>query len=77
MHNRGTVVFMLTHTHVDPVLFAGRSDSVIGFFTSRQAAEVAQEGHARLPGFSDSPAGFKIHVIELDSLLTQPIEIWE
>lgn len=70
-------VFLLTHEHVDADLFAGRSDSEIGVFTSRAKAEDALKRHAILPGFKDSPENLKIHTIKLDALLDTPIEIWE
>ena len=70
-------VFLLLHTHVHPDLFAGRSTGFIGVFGSEAKASKSLQRHALLEGFKDCPAGFAIHRIELDSLLADPIEMWE
>ena len=70
-------VFLLLHTRIHPDLFAGRSTKFIGVFSSEEKAADSLRRHATLEGFSDAPDGFAIHRIELDSLLTNPIEIWE
>ena len=70
-------VFLLLHTRIHPDLFAGRSTKFIGVFSSEETAAASLRRHAALEGFSDTPEGFAIHRIELDSLLTNPIEIWE
>ncbi|SDL98622.1 hypothetical protein SAMN04487916_12035 [Arthrobacter sp. ov407] len=70
-------VFLLLHTHVHPDLFAGRSTSFIGVFCSEAKASNSLRSHALLEGFKDCPEGFAIHRIELDSLLADPIEMWE
>lgn len=70
-------VFLLLHSRVHPDLFAGRSTKFIGVFSSEAEAADSLRRHALLEGFKDSPDGFDIHRIELDSLLAEPIEIWE
>lgn len=70
-------VFLLLHTRIHPDLFAGRSTKFIGVFSSEEKAADSLRRHATLEGFSDAPDGFAVHRIELDSLLTNPIEIWE
>ena len=70
-------VFLLLHTHVHPDLFAGRSTSFIGVFSSGAKGSNSLTSHALLEGFKDCPEGFAIQQIELDSLLADPIEIWE
>lgn len=70
-------VFLLLHTRIHPDLFAGRSTKFIGVFSSEEKASDSVRRHAALDGFTDAPEGFAIHRIELDSLLANPIEIWE
>lgn len=70
-------VFLLVHSHVHPDLFAGRSDSFIGVFSSEEEAVASMRRHALLPGFKDSQEGFAIFQIELNHLLPDPIEMWE
>lgn len=70
-------VFLVVHTHTDPVLFAGRSDKLIGIFSSESEAVAAINGLSQLEGFKEVPEGFVVHSVELDSPLTDPIELWE
>jgi hypothetical protein len=60
-----------------PDLFAVGSTKFIGVFNSEEKAADSLRRHATLEGFTDAPEGFAIHRIELDSLLANPIEIWE
>jgi hypothetical protein len=71
------LVFLLLHTHIHPDLFAGRSTTLIGVFSSEAQAQDSLRRHAVLEGFKDSPEGFAIHRIELNTLLANPIEMWE
>jgi hypothetical protein len=70
-------VFLLLHSRAHPDLFAGRSTKFIGVFSAEAKAADSLRRHALLVGFEDSPDGFAIHRIELDSLLAEPLEIWE
>ena len=73
----GRLVFLLLHTHIHPDLFAGRSTKLIGVFSSETQAQDSLRRHAVLEGFKDSPEGFAVHRIELNTLLANPIEMWE
>ena len=77
MKQSGGPVFLLLHTHVHPDLFAGRSTSFIGVFSCDAKASNSLKSHALLEGFKDCQEGFSIQRIELDSLLADPVEIWE
>lgn len=70
-------VFLLLHTHIHPDLFAGRSTSFIGVFSTEAKASDSLRRHAQLEGFKEAPEGFAIQRIELDNLLDHPIELWE
>ena len=57
-------VCLLWHTHELP---GGEEDSkLIGVYSSRESAEVAQARAVQLPGFRDVPAGFVIDTYQLD-----------
>ena len=71
------LVFLLLHTHIHPDLFAGQSTKLIGVFSSETQAQDSLRRHAVLEGFKDSPEGFAVHRIELNTLLANPIEMWE
>jgi hypothetical protein len=70
-------VFLLLHTRIHTDLFAGQSTKFIGVFSSEKKAADSLRKHATLDGFTDVPEGFAIYRLELDSLLANPIEIWE